>query len=110
MDPELVKLVTLARGARGRIGAAEGAALRDELGRTYAAAAVDRGSVTLTAIELTVATAISSGATGIEAVVLCTDGDQLNDSDRAAIRSLGGPHVSVTVVSMRGDVVAEAFS
>lgn len=110
MDPELSKLISLARGARGRIGAAEGAALRDELGRTYSGATVSRGSLSLTAIELTVATAISSGATGIEAVVLCSDHDHVIDSDKEAIRSLGGADVVVTVVSMRGDVVAEARS
>lgn len=110
MDAELAKLVTLARGARGRIGAVEGAALRDDMGRTYSAATVTRGTLSLTAVELAVATAISSGAKGIEALVLCTDSQHLSESDVAAIRSLGGQDVSVTVISMRGDVVAEARS
>ena len=45
-DPDDRKLVTLARAARARTGAAEGAALRDADGRTYAAATVDlRGDV-----------------------------------------------------------------
>ena len=34
------KIITLARSARARTGAAEGAAVRDETGRTYAAATV----------------------------------------------------------------------
>ena len=39
-QPEDAKLVTLARSARGRTGAAEGAAVRDTDGRTYLAATV----------------------------------------------------------------------
>ena len=38
LDAEDAKLLTLARGARGRVGAAVGAALRDETGRTYSGA------------------------------------------------------------------------
>ena len=38
MPAEDAKLVTLARSARARLGAAEGAAVRDEMGRTYVAA------------------------------------------------------------------------
>ena len=38
--PEDLKIITLARAARARVLAAEGAAVRDETGRTYAAAAV----------------------------------------------------------------------
>ena len=41
LDPEDAKLITLARSARGRTGAAEGAAVRDTDGRTYLAATVD---------------------------------------------------------------------
>lgn len=40
LDAEDGKLVTLARSARARIGAPEGAAVRDGDGRTYAAATV----------------------------------------------------------------------
>ena len=40
LDPEDAKIVTLARSARARTGAAEGAAVRDTDGRTYAAATV----------------------------------------------------------------------
>ena len=38
--PEDLKIIALARAARARVAAAEGAAVRDETGRTYAAAAV----------------------------------------------------------------------
>ncbi len=40
LTAEDAKLVTLARSARARVGAAEGAAVRDQDGRTYAAATV----------------------------------------------------------------------
>lgn len=37
LDPEDRKIVTLARSARARNGVPEGAAVRDETGRTYVA-------------------------------------------------------------------------
>ncbi|MGH8792270.1 MAG: cytidine deaminase, partial [Stackebrandtia sp.] len=40
LDPEDDKLVVLARSAAARVGAPEGAAVRDDDGRTYAAASV----------------------------------------------------------------------
>lgn len=107
MDSELTKLITLARGARARTNASEGAALRDDMGRTYSAGTVKRGSLSMTAIELTVAFAVTSGAQGIEALVLCSELSVLSDRDKSAIQSLGTANVSVTVVSMSGDVVAE---
>ena len=67
LDAEDAKLVTLARSARARIGAAEGAAVRDTDGRTYAAATVALPSLTLTALQVAVAAAVSSGATALEA-------------------------------------------
>ncbi len=45
LDAEDAKLVTLARAARARIGAAEGAAVRDGDGRTYAGATVALPSI-----------------------------------------------------------------
>ena len=47
---EDAKLVTLARAARARIGAIEGAAVRDQDGRTYAAATVALPSLGLSAL------------------------------------------------------------
>src|SRR3974377_911469 len=44
------KIVILARSARARVGAAEGAAVRDETGRTYAAATVALPSLPLSAV------------------------------------------------------------
>lgn len=72
LEAEDAKLVTLARGARGRIGADEGAAVRDELGRTYSGATVAVGALSLTALELAVAQAVAAGARGLEAAVVVT--------------------------------------
>lgn len=72
LDAEDAKLVTLARGARGRIGAPEGAAVRDDMGRTYAGATVRVGDLALSALELAVAQAVASGAKGLEAAVVIT--------------------------------------
>jgi hypothetical protein len=72
-DPDDRKLVTLARATRARTGAAEGAALRDADGRTYAAATVDLPSLRVSAIGVAVAMAVASGSRGVEAVVVLTE-------------------------------------
>jgi hypothetical protein len=61
LSAEDAKLVTLARQARARINAIEGAAVRDSDGRSYAAAAVALPSMTLSALQLAVASAVSAG-------------------------------------------------
>jgi cytidine deaminase len=73
LDPEDAKLVTLARSARARTRAHQGAAVRDSDGRTYVAATVDLPSVSLTALQVAVAMAVSSGALGLEAAVVLGD-------------------------------------
>jgi hypothetical protein len=70
LEPEDAKLVTLARSARARTGARQGAAVRDGDGRTYAASTVTLPSLELTALQVAVAMAVSSGAPGLEAVVV----------------------------------------
>ena len=95
------KLVTLARGARGRITAAEGAAVRDDMGRTYSGATVATATIALTAIQLAVAQAIASGAQGIECAVVISASD---DVDIAAVGELGGTGVPVFVCSSNGAV------
>jgi cytidine deaminase len=64
------KLVTLARAARARAGSAQGAAVRDADGRTYVAVGVVLASLQLTALQLAVAMAVSSGASGLAAAVV----------------------------------------
>lgn len=87
--PEDVKIITLARAARARVAAAEGAAVRDETGRTYAAAAVALPSLRLSALHLAVAMAVSSGASSLEAAALVSDGGVPDPDDVAAVRELG---------------------
>lgn len=73
LSAEDAKLVTLARATRARTGAAEGAAVRDGDGRTYAAASVELPSLRLAALEVCVAMAIAGGARGLEAAVVLTE-------------------------------------
>jgi hypothetical protein len=92
LDPEDAKLVVLARSALPRSrGATEGAAVRDEIGRTYAAAAVSVGDLVLSALQVAVAMAASSGVTRLEAAALVTrDGGQPRDADVRLLHFLGG--------------------
>jgi cytidine deaminase len=73
-DPEDAKIVTLARTARTRGYPApdEGAALRDDTGRTYAAASVGHRDPALatSALRGALAAAVSSGARRFEAFAL----------------------------------------
>ena len=89
LAPEDAKIVTLARSMRARSSAAEGAAVRDETGRTYAAVAVTLPSLRLSALQLTVAMAASSGAVDLEAAALVTAADGPTEADLAAVRDLG---------------------
>lgn len=85
---EDAKLVVLARGARGRVGAVEGAAVRDQDGRTYAAASVSLPSLTLTALQLAVASAAAAGATRLEAAAVVTEASTLDGAGHMAVRDL----------------------
>jgi hypothetical protein len=108
LSAEDKKLVTLARATRARTGAAEGAAVRDSDGRTYAAATVDLPSLQVSAVGVCVAMAVASGSKGLEAAVVLTEA-AVADADLAALRDLGG----VGVVVHRGDVrgaIAESFA
>ena len=88
LDEQDAKLVTLARSARARIGAPEGAAVRDGDGRSYAAATVNLPSLHLTALQAAVAAAVSAGASGLEAAVVVTDSTGMDDGSVAAVRDL----------------------
>jgi hypothetical protein len=103
--PEDVKIITLARSARARVAAAEGAAVRDETGRTYAAAAVALPSLRLSALALAVAMAVSSGADSLEAAALVSDGGEPDPADIAAVRELG-PAAVVFLAAPDGTVLA----
>ena len=88
------KLVVLARATRTRAGAAEGAALRDLDGRTYAAATVDLPSLQVSAVGVAVGMAVASGAQGVEAVVVLT-GAELSTGDLEVVRDFAGAGVPV---------------
>ncbi|GAA1035960.1 hypothetical protein GCM10009557_45380 [Virgisporangium ochraceum] len=80
--------MTLARQARARINAIEGAAVRDSDGRSYAAAAVTLPSMTLSALQLAVASAVSAGAARLEAAAVVTEASTIDDPGLAAVRDL----------------------
>lgn len=105
LTAEDAKLITLARGARGRVGVSEGAALRDETGRTYSASTVSLDGLAISAAALAVAQAASSGSRGIETMVIIRAEAQFTEQDRAEIRALGGSDVPVLIVSLSGDVL-----
>jgi hypothetical protein len=106
LSTEDAKLVTLARATRARVGATEGAAVRDADGRTYAAARVELASLRLSAVAVCVGMAVSSGASGLEAAVVLTEADALAEADLAALRDLGGEDVLVHLGDPRGRVRA----
>ncbi|GAA1462015.1 hypothetical protein GCM10009619_34690 [Williamsia maris] len=99
LDAEDAKLVVLARGAMGRVEATQAAAVRDTDGRTYAAAPVSLPALSLSALQVAVAVAASSGATGLEAAVLLA-GDA-TDPGLAAAGDLGAD-VTVIVTDRSG--------
>lgn len=102
LPTEDAKLVTLARMSRARLEVAQGAAVRDLDGRTYAAATVHLESLTISALDLAVAMAISSGAKGLEAAALVTEGDVPVRLD--SVIEFGGVGVAVVVADPAGAV------
>ncbi|WP_026423048.1 hypothetical protein [Actinokineospora inagensis] len=104
LDPEDAKIVTLARSSRARTGAAEGAAVRDTDGRTYAAVTVALPSLRLTALQAAVAAAVSSGATGLEAAAVVTDAGAVDSESLAAVHDLA-PDAPVLRADAAGTVV-----
>ena len=101
LSTEDQKLVTLARASMARTRATEGAAVRDLDGRTYAAGSIGLPSLRLTALEVCVAMAVSSGAQGLEAAVRL--GDE-GEPDLRAVRDLGGDGVVVHLGDARGQL------
>ncbi|MCP2334251.1 hypothetical protein G443_004521 [Actinoalloteichus cyanogriseus DSM 43889] len=99
------KIVVLARSVRARTGAAEGAAVRDLDGRTYAAATVTLPSLRLTAVQAAVAAAVASGAEGLEAVAVVTEAGDVDEASRAVIHDLT-PDALLIRADASGAVVA----
>lgn len=102
LDAEDRKIITLARSARARNGVPEGAAVRDETGRTYVAGTVALDSLQLSAVRTAVAMAVASGAKSLEAAAVVTEADTASEEDRAAVRDLGGPGTPVLVAGPDG--------
>jgi len=88
LGPEDAKLITLARAARARVGAAEGAAVRDGDGRTYAAATVSLPSLSLSALQVAVATAVSGGSHRAEAAAVVSDSGEVDPVGLTAVAEL----------------------
>jgi hypothetical protein len=97
LSPEDQKLVTLARTTRARTGGPEGAAIRDSDGRTYAGATVALPSLSLSALGVCVAMAVSSGSRGLEGAVVLGDSGQVSPFDLEVLRDFGGAGVPVRV-------------
>ncbi|MFI1965143.1 cytidine deaminase [Streptomyces pathocidini] len=110
LDPEDRKIVTLARSARARNAVPEGAAVRDETGRTYVAGTVALDSLKLSALQTAVAMAVASGAKSLEAAAVVTEAPAATAADRAAVRDLGGPacpvHLAAPDGTLRSTVTA----
>ena len=83
------KLVVLARATRARTNAAEGAAVRDLDGRTYAAATLSLSSLGVSAVAGCLSMAVSSGAKGLEAAVVLGS-EELSEADRVALTEFAG--------------------
>jgi hypothetical protein len=103
LDPEDAKIVTLARSSRARNGTAEGAAVRDSDGRTYAASTVALPSLSLSALQVAVAMAVSSGAPGLEAAAVVTTAAEADALGVAAVHDLA-PKAPIFVAGPDGQV------
>ncbi len=79
--------------------------MRDETGRTYAAAAVALPSLQLSALHLAVAMAVSSGAGSLEAAALVSDAAAPDPGDVKAVRELG-PSAVVFHAAPDGTILA----
>lgn len=96
LDSEDTKIITLARSARLRAyvpygGMAEGAAIRDTDGRTYAAATVQHRdpALAVSALRAAVVAAASSGSRAFEAAAVVTERSAVDSRDVAALREFG---------------------
>ena len=109
LSSEDKKLVTLARATRARIRAAEGAAVRDADGRTYAAATIDLPSLQLTAVQAVVAMAVASGSSAVEACVVLGEAQELTEPDAAVLRDFAGAEgVTVHLGDARGTITSSS--
>ncbi|MGJ7440707.1 hypothetical protein [Aquipuribacter sp. MA13-6] len=88
LPAEDAKLLVLARSAAARVSGG-GAAVRDDIGRTYLAGAVQVGPLRLSAVQAAVAQAVGSGVSRLEAVAVVGD----EDVDPDLLAAVGDPLV-----------------
>jgi hypothetical protein len=105
LSAEDAKLVTLARAARARAGAPEGAAVRDGDGRTYAGAGVSLPSLSLTALQFAVASAVNGGTGVIEAAAVVSDAQSFDTAGGRAVFDVSSD-ASIHWASSGGKVLA----
>lgn len=102
LSAEDEKIITLAKGAKARIGAKAGACVRDTDGRTYSAAAVSFAARDFFAFELAIATALSAGAKKLEAV--CVVGEEVpNEPEIRTVLIDGG---LIIICDEKGSIVS----
>jgi hypothetical protein len=106
LGDEDAKLVALAKAVRARNGAGQGAAVRDDTGRTYAATPVSLPSLQVSAVQAAVVMAIASGARGLEAAAVVTGDTTLGEEDRAVVREFGGPAAPLHLADPDGTLQA----
>jgi cytidine deaminase len=109
VDAEDNKLVVLARATRSRAGSNSAAAIRDLDGRTYAAAGIELRSLQLSAVAAAISMAFSSGAQGLEAVIVFSE-DAVSETDMSVVREFAGEGISVSRVSASGAVLEQLIS
>ena len=105
LTAEDAKLVVLARATKARTGAVEGAALRDQDGRTYASATLSLRSLHVSALAGCLAMAASSGAKGVEAAVVL-GASELSAADQEALTEFAGSDVPVHLGGANGAITA----
>jgi hypothetical protein len=113
LDAEDAKLLTLARAAQQRAyaphtGLAEGAAVRDTDGRTYAAATLEHADhrLSVSAARNAIAAAASSGARSFEALAVVTPRDSVDVDDVAVVAEFGHG-IAVFVADLDGTLLRQ---
>lgn len=104
LDAQDAKLIVLARAARGRTGASEGAAVRDGDGRTYVAATVALPSLHLSALQAAVASAVASGVATLEAAAVVSASESSDRDGLSAVRDLS-PSATVFLAGPDGTLL-----
>lgn len=104
-EAEDAKLITLAAGARARVGAASGAAVRDDTGRSYSGADVALPSLTITGLQLAIAQAVAAGATGIEGAAVVAVSPRIDRHEKALLTEAGGGRAPVWLADTSRNVL-----